>query len=219
MSFEFPLAEEKVKKQQIIALHLIFCLALIVTGAILLLFSHLQQITAFRESQHLFFTPAKWQGWVMIIVGLVFIICIIAKNKLFIQKHVNRVLRIFELLIMIIFSVIAALSSFNVPAIVYGMIALAILFAIYWETVSDNTLYITVDEKGIKLPVTSRRRTLAWWEIQHVIFRFGILTIDCYDNRLFQWNISNASIDKEAFQHFCITHISENSEKHIKNNW
>jgi|GEM_PF-370163 len=220
MAFELPLAEEKVKRQQVIALHLIVTFILIATGAFLLLIQYLLNSLSGneREAFDRLTLPVAW-GTVVLIGGFLLLAALLFRAKWLMEKKTNSVLRIVELAVMLIFASFAAMHHLMIPAAIYGLVAAAILFAIYWESVSDNTLYIVIDERGIKLPLTSRKRFLEWWEVENVLLRFGVLTIDCHDNRLFQWNIKAINFDKENFQRFCTEHIGESKEKRTKYVW
>ncbi len=220
MVFELPLTEEKVKRQQVITLHLIVSFTLLLTGAFLMLIQYL--INSLSGAQRAVFNtlslPVAW-GSAIFVTGLGLLGLLIFRNSLVTTKNTNRILRITELGLLLCFASFAAIHKLTVPAIIYGIVSAAILFALYWESVSDNTLYIRVDERGIRLPLTSRKRFLGWWEIENVLLRFGVLTIDCYDNRLFQWNIRSISFDKEHFQRFCSEHIAAGKEKRKQYEW
>jgi hypothetical protein len=220
MVFELPLAEEKVKRQQVITLHLIVTFILLATGALLLLIQYLLNSLSGdqREAFNRLTLPTAW-GSVVLLAGVALLGLLLFKNKWLTDRKPNRILRIVELGVLLCFASFAAMQQLIVPAVIYGIVAAAILFAIYWESVSDNTLYIHLDERGIRLPLTSRKRFLEWWEVENVILRFGVLTIDCHDNRLFQWNIKTISFDKEEFQRFCNEHIAESKEKRKKYVW
>lgn len=220
MFFELPLTEEKIKRQQVITLHLIVTFLLIATGVFLLLLQYfINSLSGSQRAALITFTIPNAAGTIILFCGLLMTALLIFRHGWLIEKRVNRMVRIAELLVLLCFASFAAINSLMVPAIIYGIAAGAILFAIYWESVSDSTLYIHVNERGIKLPVTSRKRFLEWWEVENVLLRFGVLTIDCCDNRLFQWNIKAISFDKESFQRFCTKHISESREMRKKYVW
>lgn len=220
MVFELPLSEERVKRQQMITLHLIVTFTLIATGAFLLLIQYMLNSLSGDQRKALshLSIPGGW-GLLVLASGFLLLFLIIFKNRWLTEKKTTWILRIVELAVLLSFASFAAIKNLMLPAVIYGIVAGAILFAIYLESVSDNTLYIYVDGKGIKLPLTSRKKFLEWWEVQNVVFRFGVLTIDCYDNRLFQWNIKQMSFDKEGFQRFCNEQIAENKEKRKKYAW
>jgi len=190
------------------------------TGVFLLLVQYM--LNSLNGSQRTAFTAITLPvgaGLAVLLGGFALLALLIFKNKWLTEKKTNRIVRAVELAILLCFAGFAAMNKLAVPAIIYGLVAAAILFAVYWESVSDNTLYIEVDKRGIRLPITSRKRFLEWWEVDNVLLRFGVLTIDCHDNRLFQWNIQTISFDKESFQRFCSEHIAESKEKRKKYVW
>lgn len=220
MHFDLPLAEEKVKQRQVITLHLIVSFALMTTGLFLLLLkSFFSTLPAEKVASLMSFTISKGWGIVILLAGMGLMAVILAKSGWLTDKKVNRTVRAVELMVILSLSAFAVMNELYTPALLYGLIAAAILFAIYWESVSDNTLYIHINDKGIKLPLTSRKKFVEWWEIEQVLLRFGILTIDCHDNRLFQWNIGSVNFDKEELKRFCSEHIAANKEKRKKYAW
>jgi hypothetical protein len=220
MHFDLPLAEEKVKQRQVITLHLIVSFTLMATGIFLLLLkTFLNTLPLDKVAALMSFTISKAWGISILVTGLLLMTMILTKSKWLLQKKVNRNVRAVELVIILCLASFAAINELLTPAILYGLIGGAILFAIYWEGVSDNTLYIHINEKGIKLPLTSRKKFLEWWEIDQVLLRFGILTIDCHDNRLFQWNIKSLNFDKEDLKRFCTEHIAASKKKRKTYAW
>lgn len=219
MNFELPLTEVKVKKQQIIALHLTICFALIVTGILLLTFQYIQHLATFKDAPLILLHPQKWHGYITILAGIILLITVVRKSNWLLQQKNNRLLRILEFIIIASFAIVALLHELNVPAGIYTLLSIAIIYALFYEASSGVPLVIIIHDKGIKLPATSRKRDLQWWEVQKLILRHSVLTIDCYDNRLFQWNIANPTIDVTLLEEFSKKHIAANSEKHKKMDW
>ncbi len=220
MNFALPLVEEKVKKQHIITLHLIVTFILIATGAFLLMLHYLLKALP-ADKKATLTTLSVGPGWGIgvILAGIALLIIVISKSKWLLKKNNNRTVRAFELLLLLCFASLAAMHSIFVPAAIYGVAAAATLFAIYWESVSENSLFIHIDNEGVRLPVTSRKRFLNWGEVEQVLLRFGILTIDCSDNRLYQWNIKAEALNQEGFQQFCNEQIAQNKVNKKKNDW
>lgn len=204
MNYLLPLTEDKVKPQQITALHLLCALVLVCTGAI---FSY--YFTGFVQNL----------GFGILVAGMALLITVIAKNKVILRREVNRIFRVVELLIFLCLLSYAAMHQWKLPMGIFGVVSAAILFAIYWENAGSNRLAIQMDENGAKLPVTSRRRSIAWHEIQEVLLRYGTLTIDCYDNQFYQWDIDTVDFDDEIFEAWCKARIEANEHKRIKNDW
>ncbi|MBS1775712.1 MAG: hypothetical protein JSS64_05455 [Bacteroidetes bacterium] len=220
MIFELPLVEEKVKRQQVLTLHLVVAFTWIITGIFLgMLHWFVKSVPVDKQIFLHGFTLPFFLGYGVLSLGLLLFAFIILKNKWVTEKVPNRWIRIIEFFLLIFLAVYAALLKIWVPTVIYGVVSLAVLFALYWEGITDNTLYICINERGIKLPVTSRKRFLAWAEVERVLLRFGILTIECCDNRLFQWNISGTDYDKEKLHQFCNTRILESENERSKYAW
>ena len=99
------------------------------------------------------------------------------------------------------------------------MMRAAVLFSIFWERDGSNSLLIKIDNEGVKLPLTARRRQIDWRDIEQVLLRFGTLTINCHDNRLYQWTIGNTNVNSKDLEQFCSQQIEEGKAKRDKNDW
>lgn len=219
MNFELPLAEEKTKRQQVITLHLIVSFILMTTGGFVWFAQYM--VSSFPPEDRVkivsFFIPHIY-SFGFVLLGFLLLGFTIFKNKWLLQKKVNRLFRIAEFLLILVFALFCIYHHINVPSVIYSVLCCVILFAIYWEGAAKEMLYVNIDETGIHLPATSRKRFLDWKEIEHVIVRFQILTIDCYDNRLYQWNLKPSDLDDEIFDAFCKAQI-ENHKNNKTNDW
>ncbi|MBS1690136.1 MAG: hypothetical protein JSS96_15505, partial [Bacteroidetes bacterium] len=182
MSFELPLTEEKVKPHQSTAMHLMSGFIFSGTGAIFLAISQ----------------PLKYWGIALLIAGLLLLVTTVIKHRWLVLTGANRIIRIAELLVFLCLTSFCATNKWWVPTTMFGVLSASILMALLWEN-GENNLRITVDEQGIKLPVTSRKRFIDWSEVEKVLLRYGTLTVDCADNRLFQWNVKKTDVDAETF--------------------
>lgn len=221
MRFELPLTEERVKPHQVTALHLFVVLTMFITAAVLLVsyyaVSHMPEDKALSHRSVLYYGLAA--GMSVLLLSVLMLVIILVKNR-WLQKPLNNfIMRGIELLIMLVFSGIALANGIIVPGIIFIVLAAAILFAINWERKKDVPLTIVVDKEGIKPPVNSRKRFIEWPEIEHVLLRFGTLTINCADNRLYQWNIGNTEFEHDVFEVFCIRQVDKAREQRDKNDW
>jgi len=220
MEFKIALEEERVRRGHIVTLHLIVVFALIITGAFLLIIQYMLNSLdgAGRASLTPLTIPAGLGAGVLA-GGLLLLGLTIFKSNLLLERGPGRVIRISELLLMGAFAGLSFWKGLQIPGIIYTIISLSVLYALISEGRADSTLYVVADKKGIRLPVTSRKKFLQWWEVENVLVRFSILTIDCHDNRLFQWNISDRNFDRESFQRFCGEKIAESRELRKKHVW
>lgn len=214
MQFEIPIIEERGKKSYIITLHLLVCFLLIVTGIFEVLLHLFFAKTAGAKFPH--FTLLKIGGVLTFILGLALLSIIIFKNKWLIKPTVNKTLRITEFIIFISFALVAWNYDVQYPALIFGITAAALLYGLYWENQAIDKKVI-IGEKGISLPKAGRN-FLHWQEVQRVLLRHGIITIDCLDNHLFQWNIQSFSFDEEIFSEFCKAQIAA-GVKDRKKDW
>lgn len=214
MTFELPLTEQKVKPHQVTALHLIVAFTLLGAGGLCYLLGVYTKTWA-----NTVFHSGTGPSVLLLVAGLAILFVIFFRNRWLQQPAVNKAFRIIELCFMLVLLTGALLFKWWVPAAIAGALAGAVIFALYWENNSKHTLVIKVDAEGVKLPVTSRKRGIGWQDINNVLLRYGILTIDCRDNSLYQWNIGQVSIDKENFEAFCHAHIAEGMKKRSKNDW
>ncbi|MCD6011248.1 MAG: hypothetical protein K0Q79_1110 [Flavipsychrobacter sp.] len=203
MVYDLPVMEEKVKPHQVTTMHMVCALAFIVTGAIIYVYNY---------------TIPYW-GAAILLAGIILTILVMGKNKWVTSPKINPVFRMAELLIAISIFAYSFSQQWKFPAIIFGVLAAAILFALYWEKPSDNKLSIHIDNDGIRLPVTARRRSRPWTEVDQVIYRFGILTISFADNSYAQYDMKEPINDFEAFEQYCTAQVEENRSKRRNDDW
>lgn len=200
--FELTLTEKKVKNHQIIALHLMIALAVIGAGAVFYTFT--QEVKAY--------------GLALIIGGLMLLILGIIKNRWLIKSRINRPLRMVELAVSgsILYYVV---TNNMTPAIfMFGALCAAILFAFFYERESNTGLVIRINKDGLKLPLTLRKH-IEWKDIESIILKFGVLTINASNNRMFQWTVGEIKFDITSFEVYCKEQIAKGKELRDKNDW
>ncbi|GAA4459772.1 hypothetical protein GCM10023093_01360 [Nemorincola caseinilytica] len=204
MVFDLPIRGDKVKPQQVTALHLFCSLAFIGTGAIIYVYNF--QIT--------------YWGLALLLAGLLMAALTVGRNKWVTSRYVNVAFRVIELLISLSMLTLSLIEQWKFPIGIFSVLSAAIAFSIFWERGAGQQLYIRIDEGGLRMPVTSRRRSIPWQDVERVLLRYGILSIDCTDNKLYQVEVSDTSgIDIEVFEAFCNARIAEGIEKRPKNDW
>jgi len=55
--------------------------------------------------------------------------------------------------------------------------------------------------------------------IDQVLLRYGVLSIDCIDNKLFQFDVSSNTADAELFEAFCKAQVENNIGKRKTDEW
>lgn len=197
MAFQLTVLEEKVKPHQVTGLHMLCAFVIAGTGALF----------------YLLYRNIQWAGTCMMVAGLLLLITAIARNKWILRPANNTIFRVAELVILASAASYLAWHHRWIPTAVPGSMAVAILFALIWERSSDKKLSIQVNNEGIKLPFISRSRNIGWHEVEQVLLRYGILTIDCYNNRLFQYHVEPAGIDQQQFEQYCSDNVSAHADK------
>lgn len=203
MIYDLPLEEGKVKPHHITTLHLMCALAFMVTGGII-----------FRYN----FIITTW-GAALMCIGIALLALTMFRNKWLTGGSINTAVRILELAISLTVGVYSIIEHWKFPATIFGILSAALVFGLYWERASGNALSLLIDENGVRLPVTSRQRFLKWTEIEQIVLRFGAITINCADNRLFQWNLGNANVDAGLLEAYCEAQVEANRSKRKNDDW
>ena len=208
--FTLALTEEKVKPYQTVALHFLVGLALFTFGVLSYLFYfYTINITNAASSM----PELKRWGPLMLFPGAVILFISLFRGNWLKKSKNNRLLRIIEISCSLLSCGYFALGHWWLPAGIFGILAATLLLAGLWENSKNRAQFITIDGKGVQLPATSRRKSLEWREIEQVILRFGILTIDCVDNHLYQWNVNTPDFSKEELETYCSKMVEEHKEE------
>ncbi|MBL7692489.1 MAG: hypothetical protein JNM41_12935 [Flavipsychrobacter sp.] len=203
MVFELPVTGSKVKPQQLTALHLFCGLAFLGTGAIIYVYN---------------FEITYW-GLALLIAGQALITVTIAKNRWITGRKVNKMFRFLELAVALAIAALSFIEQWKFPIVIFTVLVAAIVFSLYWERDAGQQLQVRVDESGVHLPVTARRRFIAWKEIDQVMLRYGVLSIDCIDNKLFQFDVSATTAPADQFNEFCAGRVTAAIGDRPANDW
>jgi len=219
MVFDLPVTEEKVKSHQITALHLIVALALFTSGALFYFMYLLFAYTIYKETSEHTLQIVRMEGVIVAVLGILLFAVIVAKNKWLVKSANNRIIRIGELLVVACISIYAFIVNMPIPGSTFAILGAVLIFSLYWEATAGKPAFVHIDEQGIRLPSTSRKRSLEWWEVDQVMLRYGTLSIECMENRLYQLNINPVQFDMKQFDAFCEGRISESADKRKNNEW
>lgn len=202
MVYDLPVDEEKIKPHHITTLHMVCSLAFIVAGAIIVVYNYAIPL---------------W-GAVILIAGLSLVAATMFKNAWVISNKVNTTLRVIELIMALCIAAYSVSQHWKFPIIIFSVLSAALVFALYWERSVGSTLFVHIDNDGIQLPV-ARKSFKPWTEIEQVILRYGILTIECVGNTMFQWSIPDTNVDNEIFEAYCSSQVEENRSKRRNDDW
>lgn len=215
MKYEILLTESRVKPHQTTALHIMTGLALLAVGIVSSVLYWFTHISPKFKGAH---SPFGIFGLVCMLAGLVVFIIAVFNKKWLRRPKANLILRIVELIILLGSTAGFYLYGWHIPAAMFGVLSLAVLFALFWEQGGSKAQAVLIDDKGIHLP-SIRNRTLPWWEVEQVLLRHGVLTVDCFDNHLYQWNVQPPPFSATLFEEECTARIAASEEDRKKNNW
>jgi hypothetical protein len=216
MVFKIELADNRYKPHQITSLHLITGFAILGIGAFTLLLGNADWVkTVFHKP----IVSSYFLGIFCLIYGLAVLVVCFFKNKWLKVLSNNKNVRKIHITISFIALSVFAISQWWLATGICTVVAIANLFALYYEQKITEALFVTIDEETILLPATARRKQLDWWEVERILLRHGTITIDCSNNFLYQWNIKNNTTDVATFERFCTEQIEKNRTKKEQNNW
>ena len=202
MVYDLPVMGGKVKPHQVTALHLLCALAFTGTGAIIAIYNY---------------TIPKW-GFALLMAGVALLVITIARNKWLTTTKANFLFRVGEFIISASIAILSIIEQWKFPMGIFGILCAAILFAMFWERAAGQALFIHVDEKGVLFPVTSRKRFVPWVEIEQVVLKYGILSVDCADNHLHQWDVANDA-NSQTFEAYCSAQVEANRANRRHDEW
>lgn len=203
MVFDLPVSGTKVKPQQLTALHLFCGLSFFGTGAIMYRYNF--DLTTL--------------GLFLLLFGLALMSVTILKNKLVTSGKVNVMMRVMELLVAAAIALLSYKEQWRFPIWIFSVLVVVIIFSLYWERDAGQQLYVGVDDAGVHMPVTSRKRFVPWVEADQVLLRYGVLSVDCLDNKLFQFDVSASKVNVDEFNAYCAARVEEQVPNRVNNNW
>lgn len=220
MNFILPLTEERVKREHKITLHLFVVFVLMATGAFLLLLQYLLKGISILHNDQLKQLQVPNGFGLLVLLGSFFLLGMtLFKSAWLLQPTINKGVRMIEGFVLLALSIASYSTKLEMPAVIYGCLTLVIIFALFLENSKSNQLTIELDERGIQFPVTARKKGLAWWEVEQLLLRYGTITINCYDNHLYQWQLGTIDIDAAIFEEFCLMQIEVNRDERKKHVW
>jgi hypothetical protein len=117
-------------------------------------------------------------------------------------------------------AVIFYLADWEVPAVLFGILAALVALAFLYELRAPVQPQVAINEQGIVRTAGLQRKGLDWAEVKQVLLRRGVLTIDCLDNRLFQYTVEGSQMNNGAdFEAFCMRYIEEAIPRREKGDW
>lgn len=90
----------------------------------------------------------------------------------------------------------------------WAFVANIFLWALY--TISRRKLTITVDKEAVTYP-SFPKKTIPWAQLNQVLLKDGVLTIDCKSNKLYQHDLPDAEnlVNEADFNDFCRNQLKQ----------
>ena len=112
------------------------------------------------------------------------------------------------------------MASWEVPAALFGILAAIVALAFMYELRAPAQPQVAVSDHGVVRTAGLQRKNLDWAELKQVLLRRSVLTIDCLDNRLFQYTVEDAvGYNGADFEAFCAQHIEAAIPRREKGDW
>jgi hypothetical protein len=127
-------------------------------------------------------------------------------------------LRAAEVLILAATAITFAVNDQMRPALMFAIIGVAIIAATLWELRKPAAQEAVISPDGIAIPKGGMRQTIRWSEIEGVLLRHGILSIEMTGNRLIQRPVrSDVSIDVSRIEAYSTTLILKYEKERAAN--
>lgn len=135
------------------------------------------------------------------------------------RERFSGILRTLELVLLGGGSALFYLNGWDVPAMLFLLLFLLALAAAIFEKRAPADTVIEVDENGVQRRAGLKSKHFPWQSLRQVLYRRGVLTIDCLDNRLLQYPVQAPQVAPDAFEAFCATQIEKALPQRRKNDW
>lgn len=205
-SFELTIAQKRIKQHQVTALHLMIGFLLVLMG--LVTWSVPLDLKTDR------FSFLGVVGLAYTVIGFILIVIAVFFNKRMLQKpRINKALRFLESLILLTIVVYTLIQSWYLPFAYAVSACLLIVFAFYWEFQAQKELILKMKEDSIQIPGIFIKKTIPWQDISHAVFKHQLITIDCQNNHLYQFQVRKLQPDIEqgAFNQWLQERIASHS--------
>jgi len=201
--------QNNVKNNQVTAIHLMVGILLLTLGYLTVLVPE-----NIKTTKYLFLNI---YGTIILSIGIALIVLSIFFNKKIIQSKYNFVLRIIEMISLLTICIYSFSQKWYLPG-AYSLTAImAVVFAFIWEKNAQHDIDILIKDKNVEIPKFLKRKIIPWKEIKNVVLNHGILTIDCRNNKLYQFPIKEIKIpNQEKIQSFCREKIAKHEHEYNK---
>lgn len=142
-------------------------------------------------------------GWIALLVAAMLIV---------ISIYVNTIKAISKMPVVVMLVIAIALLC-----IVTQTPYFALVLVIHWildKFISKEPKY-QIDEFEIKITQLFTEKIFLWADVQNVIFKDGLLTVDFKNNRILQHTVrsKDTEFDEKSFNRFCISRLQTTNLK------
>lgn len=216
MQYVLPLTPANTNStRRMTTLHLMLAFVLCGIGAGCLV---LYWFTAVSEKFAHAYRPFAIMGACSMLVGFGVAAIAVFNKQWLMQGRRSFWLRLFEVLMLAGIAATFAVFGQWRPAALFGFIGLAITVAAFWEWRKPVAEEAVIAEAGISLPKGTYNRLIRWSEIESVLLRHSILSIELIGNRLIQRSMrQDATPDTGAVEAFAKKYIQQYEKERAAN--
>lgn len=207
-SYQITVKQNRVKKNQVTALHLMIGFLLFMMGLVTWLVP-----ASVKTEQFAFLDIA---GIFYSVFGLGLLIISVLLNRKIIQNSSNNLaLRIIEIIVLLSILVYTLFQKWYLPFGYSTAALLVIIFAYFWEKNALRKRIISISNQGILIPGFFKTLSLQWQDIAQIVLRHAVLSVDCHGNRFYQFDVSKVAPDDgtpKLFHEFCMEMVERHKE-------
>ncbi len=220
MHYQIPIKTEGPKRNHVTAFHIFSGILFIVIGAVAFLSPLVMGVaTANREKPEISFHFINWIGFAYVLLGFAITLITIVWNKKVLQPKGNMLLRITEITGLALIIIYSIIQQWWLPAAYSGAGLVGLIFGLYFEYGSVAQKYLVLDDSGIIIQKPGMNRKILWQDIKNIIYKNNIFTIDCRNNKLYQFFVNEtAPAEKNPVILFAMNQIKE-KEHLYKPDW
>ncbi len=214
MQFELSLAgSDLVSNRRMTTLHLMLAFVLCGLGAGCFLLYWFTSVSPTFTSAY---TPFALFGVCSMLAGfMIAAVSVFYKNWLMKGRR-NILLRVLEIALLGGGALLFLLNGQQIPAVIFAIVAAMIVVATVWEAQKPVAQKVRIDEAGVSLPKNNSSRTIRWAEIEGLLLRHSILSIELTGNRLVQRSIVDTDVDAEILEAFSAARIEQFATERAK---
>ncbi len=219
MQFILPLAKEDKAQRHATTLHVMLAFLLFGIGV-----AGIGMFLGFTVMTKNFLTHGAYRSFLFfgiacIVASIALLLLSVFQKTWLRRKQNNLIFRVIELVLLAGSSILFFSNGWKMPALLFALMSAVVIFAIIRERRAETAGNILIEDTGITIHSEARTRRLPWKEIDAVLLRFGILTIECAGNRLIQRNILSDNTSEILLADFCKERIATGKAARPANDW